>query len=134
MPIFQKENRSISTSKSVSILFPRNHEIQFVYSRLLSDQFQPFRIETFQNQKKKIFQHETNHTHNTFSNYLYQQNCNGQNYFHCVKSVQIRSYFWSMFSCIWTEYRKMRTRNNSVFGQFSRSVHNLCVYKSALIY
>ena len=33
----------------------------------------------------------------------------------CVKSVQIRSYFWS-------EYRKIRTRNNSVFGHFSRSV------------
>ena len=24
---------------------------------------------------------------------------------HCVKSVQIRSYFWSVFSCIWIEYR-----------------------------
>ena len=23
---------------------------------------------------------------------------------HCVKSVQIRSYFWSVFSCIWTKY------------------------------
>ena len=32
----------------------------------------------------------------------------------CVKSVQIRSYFWSVFSSI-------RTRNNSVFGHFSRS-------------
>ena len=25
--------------------------------------------------------------------------------FHCVKIVQIRSFFWSVFSCIWTEYR-----------------------------
>ena len=34
---------------------------------------------------------------------------------YCVKSVQIRSYFWwSVFSCT-------RTRNNSVFGHFSRS-------------
>ena len=33
---------------------------------------------------------------------------------HYVKSVQIRSYFWS-------EYRKIRTRNNSLFGHFSRS-------------
>ena len=24
----------------------------------------------------------------------------------CVKSVQIRSFFWSVFSCIWTEYGK----------------------------
>ena len=49
---------------------------------------------------------------------------------HCVTSVQIRSYFWSLFSCIRTEYgdlgrseyRKIRTSNNSVFGHFSRSV------------
>ena len=39
---------------------------------------------------------------------------------HCVKSVQIRSYFWSVFSCIQSEYRKIRTTNNSVFGHFSR--------------
>ena len=48
----------------------------------------------------------------------------------CVKSVQIQSYFWSVFSCIRTEYRdlrtqsenrKIRTRNNSVFGHFSQS-------------
>ena len=47
-----------------------------------------------------------------------------------MKSAQIRSYFWSVFSCIRTEYRdlhiqseyrKIRTRNNSVFGHFSRS-------------
>ena len=25
----------------------------------------------------------------------------------CVKSVQIRSYFWSVFSCIRTEYRDL---------------------------
>ena len=53
---------------------------------------------------------------------------------HCVKIVWKRSYFWSVFSYIWTEYgdsrsnlriqseyRKIRTRNNSVFGHFSRS-------------
>ena len=38
-----------------------------------------------------------------------------------MKSVQIQSYFWSLFSCIQTECRKIRTRNNSVFGYFSRS-------------
>ena len=36
-----------------------------------------------------------------------------------MKSVQIRSCFWSVFTCIRTEYRKMRTRNNSLFGHFS---------------
>ena len=39
----------------------------------------------------------------------------------CVKSVQIWSYYWSVFSCMLTEYRKIRTRNNSLFGHFSRS-------------
>ena len=37
---------------------------------------------------------------------------------HCVESVQIRSYFWSVFSCV-------RTRNNSVFGHFSHSESSL---------
>ena len=38
---------------------------------------------------------------------------------HGMKSVQIRSFFWSVFSCIWTEYRKIRIRKSSVFGYFS---------------
>ena len=38
-----------------------------------------------------------------------------------MKSVQIRSFFRSVFSCIRTEYRKIRTRKNSVFGHFSCS-------------
>ena len=41
--------------------------------------------------------------------------------YHCVKSVQIRGYFWSVFSGIRTAYRKIRNRNNSVFGDSSRS-------------
>ena len=54
---------------------------------------------------------------------------------HLVKSVQIRSNFWSVFSRIrieygryfaslhiQSEYGKIRTRNYSVFGHFSRSV------------
>ena len=41
---------------------------------------------------------------------------------YCLKSVQIRSYFWSVFSCIRTEYRKIRTRNNSVSGYFSSNI------------
>ena len=35
--------------------------------------------------------------------------------YHCVKSVQIRSFFWSVFSGI-------QTRKNSVYGHFPRSV------------
>ena len=42
--------------------------------------------------------------------------------FHCVESVQIRSFFWSVFSRIRSEYGEIQTRKNSVFGHFSRSV------------
>ena len=48
---------------------------------------------------------------------------------HGVKSVRIRSYFWSLFSCIQSEYRKIRTRNNSVFGNFSCSDMDLEKWK-----
>ena len=46
----------------------------------------------------------------------------------------IQRFFWSVFSCIraeyrkiQSEYRKMRTRKNSVFGHFSRSTFPLLV-------
>ena len=39
-----------------------------------------------------------------------------------VKGVQIWSYFWSVFSYIQSEYRKIRTRNKSAFGHFSHNV------------
>ena len=29
---------------------------------------------------------------------------------HCMKSVQTRSYFWSVFSCIRTEYGEIRSK------------------------
>ena len=43
---------------------------------------------------------------------------------HCVKSVQMRSYFWSVYVNlrIQSEHRKIRPRNNSVDGHFSRSI------------
>ena len=40
---------------------------------------------------------------------------------HCVKSIQVRSFFSSVFSRGWTEYGKIRTRKNSVSGHFLRS-------------
>ena len=56
-------------------------------------------------------------------------------YPHWVKIVQIQSYFWSIFSCIRTECRvnlriqsecrKIWTRNNSIFGHFSRSATDI---------
>ena len=39
----------------------------------------------------------------------------------CVKSVQTRSFFWSVFSHIDSKYGKIRTGKNSVLGYFSRS-------------
>ena len=38
-----------------------------------------------------------------------------------MKSVGIRSIFWSVSSCIQSKYRKIRTRKYSVSGHFSRS-------------
>ena len=38
-----------------------------------------------------------------------------------MKSVQIQSFFWSVFSFTRTEYGKIRTKNNSVFGQSSQT-------------
>ena len=51
---------------------------------------------------------------------LWIKNINDKN---CEKSVQIRSFIWSVFSCIRTKYNKIRTRKISVFGQFSRTVN-----------
>ena len=42
--------------------------------------------------------------------------------YHCVKNAQMQSYFWPVFSCIQSEYSEIRTRNNSIFRHFSRSV------------
>ena len=52
-------------------------------------------------------------SHKAFKNKI-QMKWLGYQLIHCVKSVQIRSYFWS-------ECGKIRTRNYSVFGHFSRS-------------
>ena len=53
---------------------------------------------------------------------------------HCVKSVPMRSFFWSVFSRIRTEYGeilvfspnvgKYEPEKKSVFGHFSHSVDN----------
>ena len=40
---------------------------------------------------------------------------------HCVKIIQIRSFFWSVFSRIRTEYRKIWIRKNSLYGYFPHS-------------
>ena len=37
---------------------------------------------------------------------------------HCVKNVQIRNFFWSVFSCIWTEYRNVRPEKTPYLDTF----------------
>ena len=52
---------------------------------------------------------------------------------HCMKCVLIRSFFWSVFSRVQTEFgeirsirmREIRTRKNSILGQFLRSVRDM---------
>ena len=58
-------------------------------------------------------------------NEMISQNSTSSTSNHCVKSVQIRSYFWPVFSCIQSKYRKIGTRNKSVIGHFSLSVRPL---------
>ena len=90
----------------------------------------------------------------TKRSYIPKQTCNFQLHIclsiydlHCVKNVQITSFFWSVFSHIWaesreiqsisafglnperyevslrihSEYGKLQTRKNSVFGHISHS-------------
>ena len=49
---------------------------------------------------------------------------------HCVKNVQIRSIFYSVFSRIQSEYGKIRTRKNSAFGHLSHNdrFENLSIF------
>ena len=53
---------------------------------------------------------------------------------HCVKSVQIWSFFWYVFSYILSEYRKIRTGKKSVFGHFSRSYYLKKTWKPVICY
>ena len=51
-------------------------------------------------------------------------------FYHCVKNVQIRSYFWSVFSCIRTEYRKCGPEINPYLDIF----HALYMQKDKINY
>ena len=58
-----------------------------------------------------------------FSNWYFEWHCYFILHLHCVKSVQIRSFFWSVFSHI-------RARKNSVFWHFSHSANEADLYIS----
>ena len=76
-----------------------------------------FRLESIKIHLRKFWRVVAFQT-STRSNYTF---LTIRRYMHCAKCAQIRSFFLSVFSCIRTEYRKIRTRKNSVFGHFSRS-------------
>ena len=76
----------------------------------------------------------------------YKNLCRALNDFHCVKSVQIRSFSSPYFSTLWlnteiysvnlciqSEYGKIRTRKYSVFGHLSCSVWAFSFSVSAFI-
>ena len=48
--------------------------------------------------------------------------------FHYVKSVQIRRFFWSVFSCIWTEFGDLRS-NVFLFVMFKWNVYVISLYR-----
>ena len=54
--------------------------------------------------------------------------------YHCVKSVQIRSFFWSVFSRIQSECGKIRTRKNSVFGHAVYDSRNVSKSRSFFVF
>ena len=57
----------------------------------------------FNHQKvSKYYEHDC--SFDDFLKYIFKILDSIQWSFHCVKSVQMRSYFWSVFSCIRTEY------------------------------
>ena len=52
-------------------------------------------------------------------------------YFNCLKSVQIRSFFWSVFSRIWTEYRPEKIRIWKVSTQcLKKNFHFVSIFFS----
>ena len=65
-----------------------------------------------------LFLHEKNNHRFPCDSVLILEYIDPVNY---VKNDQIRRIFCSVFSCSPTEYRKIRTRKTSVFGNFSRN-------------
>ena len=47
---------------------------------------------------------------------------------HCVKSVQIRSIFWSVFSCIRTEYGDLDTEIPNMLNVLCLDVVEVCMF------
>ena len=106
---------SIPKTKTIHLMW---REIQPQLQRFTYQEKTCFTV-AFQKTLKSLYSNHGEYLHKPNIKQFWKNSTNS----HCVKSVQIRCYFWSVFSGIWTEYRKIRTRNNSVFGHFSRSVY-----------
>ena len=51
------------------------------------------------------------------------------NFVHCVKSVQIRSFFWSVFSCIRTVHGDLRSKNKPEKTPYLDTFHAVATLK-----
>ena len=45
-----------------------------------------------------------------FSKFVFHKNCNSSTIWHRVKSVRIRSFFWSVFSGVRSDYRDLQSK------------------------
>ena len=57
-------------------------------------------------------------------------NSNMSQHVHCVKSLQIRSFSWSVFSCIQSEYRKIRTKKKLRIWALSKSPYSVRIQEN----
>ena len=53
---------------------------------------------------------------------------------HCVKSVQIRNFFWFVLARIRTEYGKIQIRKNSVFGSFFLGLKSFLMFSGVITF
>ena len=53
---------------------------------------------------------------------------------HCVESVQIRSFFWSLPSCIQSEYRKLPTKKTPYLDTFHTVEAKVPTFSSSILF
>ena len=53
---------------------------------------------------------------------------------HCAKSVPMRSFLWSLFSCIWNAYREIQTRKNFSCNGWCPTTKTTQFFHSTLYY
>ena len=96
--IFQRPQQLVSWNMDALKLIKRNYNLQT-------------RIRFQESHVTKMIKLLTKFIFQRVSKYKFR-------FYNCVESVQIRSYFWSVFSCIWTEYWDLCNKiiNTGKFG------------------